>query len=127
MERQMVPDRHVLVAGLELSLPHVVSHGLAALFLVVPDQVAELFDPIDVLGELLEVIQENLPEHADVLRGCLRLVVFRERLPRLSTFYLWHVLQPSLRFSTRAPACSTAAVGSTPARTERGSRTSCPQ
>ena len=62
MESQMVPDRRVLVAGLEHSLPHVVSHGLAALFLVVPDQVAELFDPIDVLSELPEVIQENLPE-----------------------------------------------------------------
>ena len=100
------------------SMPHVVSHGLAALFLVVPDQVAELFDPIDVLSELPEVIQENLPEHADVPCGCLKLAVFRERLPSLSTFYLWHVLQPSLRFSSRAQACSTAAVGSTPARTE---------
>ena len=66
MERQMVPDRRVLDASLEYSLPHVVSHGLTALFLVLPDQVPELFGPVDELSELPEVIQENLPEHADV-------------------------------------------------------------
>ena len=102
MERQMVPERRVLDASLEHSLPHVVSHGLAALFLALPDQVPELFDPIDELSELAEVNQKNLPEHADVPRGCLRLVVFRERLPRRSTLTPWHVLQSPLRLSTRA-------------------------
>ena len=72
MERQLVPDRRFLDASLEHSLPHVVSHGLAALFLVLPGQVLELFDPIHELSEHPEVIQENLPEHADVPRGCLR-------------------------------------------------------
>ena len=93
----MVPDRRVLDASLEHSLLRV----LAAVFLVLPDQAPDLFDPIDELSELLEVIQENLPEDADVPRGCLRLVVFRERLPRLSTLTLWHVRQPPLGLSTR--------------------------
>ena len=60
----MAPDRRVLAASLEHGLPHVVSHGLTALFLALLDQVPELFDPIDELSELPEVIQENLPEHA---------------------------------------------------------------
>ena len=98
----MVPDRRVLHASLEHGLLHVVSHGLAALFLVLPDQMPELFDPIDELSEHPEVIQENLPEHADVPRGGLPLVVLRERLPRLSTFTLWHVLQSLLRLPARA-------------------------
>ena len=38
MENQKVPDRRVLDASLEHSLPHLVNHGLAALFLVLPDQ-----------------------------------------------------------------------------------------
>ena len=78
----MVPDRRVLDASLEHSLQHVVSHGLTALLLVLGDQVPELFDPIDELSELPEVIQENLPERADVPRDCLRLVVFRPSTPQ---------------------------------------------
>ena len=42
-------------------MPNVVSHGLAALFLGLPDQVPEQLDPIDELSELPEVIQEDLP------------------------------------------------------------------
>ena len=68
------------------------------------DHVPELFDPFGELSEAPEVIQENLPEHADVPRGGLRLVVFRERHPRLSTFTLWHVLQSLLRLPARAQA-----------------------
>ena len=94
----MVPDRRVLDASLEHSLPHVVSHGLTALLLVLPDQVPELFDPIDELSELPEVIQENLPEHADVPRGGLRLVMFSPSTPLARS------------------AVSSAAVCSTPAR-----------
>ena len=93
--------RSVLDASLELSLPHIVSHGLPALFLVLPDMVSELFNPIDELCELPEVIQENLPEHYDIPRGCFRLVMLREYLPRLCTLSLRHVLQSPLRFSTR--------------------------
>ena len=101
MESQVVPDRSILDASLEHSLPHIVSNGLPALFLVLPDQVSELFDSIDELCELPEVIQENLPEHSDIPRGCFRLIVFREYLPRLCTLSLWHVLQSPLRLSTR--------------------------
>ena len=68
--------------SLKQSLPHIVSHGLPALFLALPDKVFELFDPIDELCELPEVIQENLPGHSDIPRGCFRLEVFREYLPR---------------------------------------------
>ena len=100
----MVPDRRVLDASLEHSLPHVVSHGLTALFLALPDQVPELFDPIDEPSELTEVTQENQPERADVPRGGLRLVMLRERLPRLGTFTLWHVLQSPLRLPARDQA-----------------------
>ena len=57
----MVPDGRAFDASLEHSLPHIVSHGLPALFLVLSDQVPQLFDPIDELSELPEVIQENLP------------------------------------------------------------------
>ena len=86
----------------------------------------ELFDPIHKVSDLPEVTQENLPVHAEVPRGSLRLVVFRERLPRLSTFTLWHVLQSPLRLPARFQAehVSTA-VCSTPAGPEWGSRSSC--
>ena len=73
------------------ALPHVVSHRLATLFLVLTDQVPELFVPTDELSGPPEVTQDNLPKHADVPRGCIRLVEIN----------LWHVLQPPLRFSTR--------------------------
>ena len=49
MESQVVRDRSILDVSLEHSLPHIVSHGLPALFLVLPDKVSELFDPIDEL------------------------------------------------------------------------------
>ena len=104
----MVPDRRVLDGSLKHGLPQVVSHGLAALFLVLPGQVPELFDPIDELSELPEVIQENLLEHASVPRGSLRLVVFRERLPHIG-------LRPLDR---SAVSSAPTAVGSTPAWTE---------
>ena len=100
----MVPDRSILDASLEHSLPHIVSHGLPALLLVLPDQVPELFDSINGLCELPEVVQENLPEHSDIPRGCFRLIVFREYLPRLCTLSLRHVLQSPLRLPTRTQA-----------------------
>ena len=103
MESQVVPDRSILDASLEHSLPHIVSHGLTAL-LVLSDQVPELFEHIDELTELPEVTQDNLPDNADVPRGSLRLVVFRERLPRIGPFALWHILQSPLRLSARAQA-----------------------
>ena len=93
----MIPDRSILDASLEHSLPHIVGHGLPALFLVLPDQVSELFNSINELCELPKVMQKYLPEHPDEPRDCFRLILFREYLPRLCTLSLQHILQSPLR------------------------------
>ena len=49
MESVMVSDRGVLDSNLKHGLADVACDGLATLFLVVPDEVLELFDPIDEL------------------------------------------------------------------------------
>ena len=97
-------DRGALDPGLEHGLADVVCDGLDTLFLVLPDEVSELFNPVDELRQLSEVIQEDLPEHADVT---LQLSSART-VPRT------HSTPPHLRPRARS------AVSSTPHRSCSG-------